>query len=150
MSDKQTTHTQTDEAEIRELIARWSRAVEAKDSAAIVASYTPDTVLYDTIPPYRTVGADAIRAIWESVFPHFPDTFRSEHRDLAVDVDGDLAFVHGLHHFKPTPADHPCGSTWMRVTACFRRIGGQWRVAHEHVSIPFDPMTGQAVLVKEI
>lgn len=136
-----------DEADIRELIARWSKAVEAKDAAAVVEAYTPGTVLYDAMPPARTVGVDAIQAVWEQAFPYFPDTFRSEHRDLTVEVDGDVAFVHGLHHFVPEPADHPCGSTWMRVTACYRRLDGRWRVVHEHVSIPFDPTTGQASLI---
>lgn len=142
-----TEQQQRDEAEIRTLIARWSKAVEAKDATAAVEAYTPGTVLYDLMPPARTVGAEAIRAVWERAFPHFPDTFRSEHRDLTVEVDGDVAFVHGLHHFVPEPADHPCGFTWMRVTACYRRIDGRWRVAHEHVSIPFDPATGQAAFI---
>lgn len=138
------------EAEIRALIARWSSAIEAKNPSAAVAAYTPETVLYDAIPPYRTVGAGAIRALWEEMFPHFPERFRSEHRDLVIEVDGDLAFVHGMHRFVPEPADHPCGLTWMRVTACYRRIDGRWRVAHEHVSVPFDPMTGHASFITTI
>ncbi len=140
-----TPRQQADETAIRALVAAWSRAVEARDANAIVAAYTPETVLYDAIPPGRIVGADAIAAVWEACFPYFPERFRSEHKDLVVEVDGDVAFVHGLHHFVPEPADHPSGATWMRVTACFRRIDGAWRVAHEHVSIPFDPMSGKAV-----
>jgi len=136
---------QQDEAEIRALIAQWSRAVEARDAKGAVAAYTADTVLYDAIPPGRTVGAEAIAALWEACFPYFPERFRSEHRDLEIAVDGDVAFVHGLHHFVPEPADHPCGQTSMRITAGFRRIAGAWRIVHEHVSIPFDPMTGKAV-----
>jgi ketosteroid isomerase-like protein len=131
------------------LIARWSRAVKAKGAAAIVEAYTPETVLYDAIPPHPTVGADAIRAIRDHVFPYFPATFRSEQRDLTVEVDGDMAFVHGLHHVVPERADHPCGATWMRVPPCYRRIDGRWRVVHEHVSVPFDPMTGQAWFIAE-
>jgi uncharacterized protein (TIGR02246 family) len=138
---------QTDEMAIRALIASWSRAVEAKDPAAIVAAYTPQTVLFDAIPPARTVGAQAIAALWEACFPYFPERFRSEHKDLEVTVDGDVAFVHGLHHFVPEPADHPCGASWMRVTACYRRIDGAWKVAHEHVSLPFDPMTSKVVFM---
>ncbi|WP_307730323.1 SgcJ/EcaC family oxidoreductase [Alsobacter ponti] len=136
-----------DEATIRGMIANWSRAVERHDSAAAVAAYTPDTVLYDLVPPGKTVGAQAIKAVWDACFPYFPKSIRSEHKDLVVEVDGDVAFVHGLHHFVPEPADHPSGSTWMRVTACYKRIDGQWRVAHEHVSIPFDPMTNKAAFI---
>ena len=140
------THAQqaADEAAIRAVIAAWSRAVEAKDPAAIAAAYTPDTVLYDAIPPAKAVGAQAVASAWARCFPYFPERFASEHRDLVVEVDGDIAFVHGLHRFVPEPAEHPCGATWMRVTACYKRLGGEWRVAHEHASVPFDPMTGKA------
>jgi uncharacterized protein (TIGR02246 family) len=142
-----TARRQADETAIRALITDWNRAVEAKDAPAIVAAYTPDTVLYDAIPPGRTVGAEAIAAAWAACFPYFPETFRSEHRDLVVEVDGDVAFAHGMHRFVPEPADHPSGATWMRVTACYRRIDGAWRVVHEHVSVPFDPMSGKAAYI---
>ena len=133
------------EAEIRALIEAWSRAIEAKDPDAIVAAYTPNTVIYDAIPPGKTVGAKAIRDIWAQCLPYFPKKFRSEHKDLDITVDGDVAFVHALHRFVPDPPDHPCGMTCLRVTACYKRSGGAWQVAHEHVSVPFDPMTARAV-----
>lgn len=143
------TDRQQDEREIRDLIAAWSRAIEAKDTQAIVAAYTPQTVLYDAIPPFKTVGAQAIAKLWDDCFPYFPEKFRSEHKDLTVEVDGELAVVHGLHHFVPDDPNHPAGMTWMRVTACYRRIDGQWRVTHEHVSIPFDPVSGQAAYITD-
>jgi PhnB protein len=143
------TQQHSDEAAIRAIIAKWTRAVEAKDAKAIVADYLPDAVLFDAIPPYRTQGREAIAALWEQCFPFFPEKFRSEHKDLEIEVSGDVAFVYGLHHFVPEPADHPCGSSWMRVTACYRRVDGQWRVAHEHVSVPFDPMSGKASFIQD-
>jgi uncharacterized protein (TIGR02246 family) len=139
--------TAQDEADIRRLIAAWSRALEAKDIGGLTADYAPDAVLFDAIPPYKTVGVNNIRKVWHSCLPYFPDEFKSEHRDITVHVDGDVAFVHCLHHFVPTPADHPSGMTWMRVTACYRRIQGQWKVVHEHVSIPFNPMNNQVWLI---
>jgi PhnB protein len=136
------------EAEIRALIADWSRAIERRDLDGIVANYTEKTVLFDAIPPFRSVGKSAIRALWEQCLPYFPERFRSEHKDLAVEADGDVAFVHGLHRFIPEEVDHPAGMTNMRVTACYRRIDGRWTVAHEHVSVPFNPMTSKAVFEK--
>ncbi len=130
---------------IERLVAEWSRAVESKDPEKIVANYGPDTVLFDAIPPGRAVGAREIGRIWAECMPYFPEKFRSEHKDLTIHVDGDVAVVHGLHHFVPEPPDHPAGATWMRITVAFRRVAGAWRVVHEHVSIPFDPMTNQAV-----
>lgn len=138
-----------DEAEIRRLIAAWSQALEAKDVVGLTADYVEDAVMYDAIPPYKTVGVAAIRQVWESCLPFFPEQFKSEHRDLVVHVDGDVALVHGLHHFVPTPADHPSGQTWMRITVGYRRIDGRWKVVHEHISIPFNPLDNQAWYIKD-
>lgn len=135
-----------DQMEISALIARWSRAVEAKDADEIVRDYAPDAILFDAVPPFATKGAKNIRDVWKRCLPFFQDDFRSEHKDLDINASGDLAIVTGFHHFVPTPAEHPCGSTWMRVTVALRREEGRWRVFHEHVSAPFDPMTGDAAL----
>ena len=54
-----------DEAEIRKLIAAWSRALEAKDLDGLVANYAPDVLLYDVKPPYKSEGVAAVRRVWE-------------------------------------------------------------------------------------
>ena len=139
----------SDEQTILDLIANWRSALEKKDVAAMMQHYLPDALLFDACPPYKTEGAEGIRKVWESCLPYFPDEFESEHRDLTVHVEGDVAFVHGVHHFVPTPPDHPCGQTWMRITIGLRRVHGQWKVAHEHVSVPFNPITNQAWYVTD-
>jgi uncharacterized protein (TIGR02246 family) len=132
------------EIEIRQLISAWNAALEAKNVDALTANYLPDSVLYDAIPPYKVVGKEAIREAWANCLPYFPEKFKSEHRDLTIHISGDMALVHGLHHFVPTLAEDPIGQTWMRVTVCYRRIDGKWKVVHEHISVPFNPMNNQA------
>jgi uncharacterized protein (TIGR02246 family) len=141
--------TREGEAEIRKLIEDWSKALESKDLDGITAHYTPETLLFDAIPPYKMVGVEAIRQAWQHCLPHFPESFRSEHRNVVIHVDGDLAFVHGLHRFVPEDPNHPCGMTWMRFTSCYRRLDGQWKAVHEHFSIPFNPMDNQAWLLTD-
>lgn len=131
----------TEAKKIRQLISAWSRALEAKDAAAMMEHYLPDAVLYDAVPPYKTVGRENIQKIWQWCLPHFPEKFRSEHAELEVEVSGEVAYAYGLHHFVPEPPDHRCGETWMRVSLGFRKVGEDWKLAHEHVSIPFNPMT---------
>jgi len=130
-----------DEAEIRRVINKWSKALEAKDLDGLTADYAPDAVLYDAIPPYKAEGAQAIRKAWESCLPYLPE-FKSVHRDLNFHVTGDMAVVHGLHNFE-TETPHPCSQSWIRVTVCYRKIEGQWKVVHEHASLPFNPMNNQ-------
>lgn len=136
-----------DIADIERLVLEWARAVESKDPEKIVANYGPDTVLFDAIPPARTVGARDIGRIWAQCLPYFPDTFRLEQKDLTIHVDGDLGIVHGMYHFLPEPADDPSGATWFRATIGLRRLPSGWQIMHEHVSIPFDPMTEKAVFL---
>lgn len=143
------TRTDRDEAEIRRLMKEWSAALEAKDPDRLTADYVPDAVFFDAIPPYQTVGRDKIRQAWANCLPYFPDRFTSEHRDVIMHVDGDVGLVHCLHHFLPTPPDHPCGQTWMRVTVGYRRIDGRWKVVHEHVSVPFNPMNNEAWFIRD-
>jgi uncharacterized protein (TIGR02246 family) len=138
-----------DEAAIRGLVAAWSRALEAKDVDGLLAHYAPDAVIYDCVASAVRMGPDGLRRSWESCLPFFPANFRSEHRDLVVEVGGDIAFLYGLHHLVPAEAGHPVGATWMRVSACYRRVGGQWLAVHEHVSLPFDPISGKVVSIAD-
>lgn len=139
-----------DEAEIRKLIADWSKALENRDIDGLTANYAPDMLLFDAIPPYQTRGAAAYRALWEACLPCFPAKFKSERRDLTIWVDGNVAFVHCLHRTKMGGKNHPASQTWLRITVCYRRTRGKWRVVHEHVSLPFDLMSGKAVYITNL
>lgn len=128
-----------DKTEILEAMARWRRALEAKDVEGLTADYAPDAVLFDAIPPYKVVGVENIRKAWEQCLPHMPE-FRAEHRDVVIHLGEDMAVVHAMHRFNPVQADHPCGRNWIRVTVTYRKMEGAWKVIHEHVSMPFNPM----------
>ena len=58
------------------------------------------------------------------------------HRDILVDLSGDLAICHGLVHTRTERAGEAVG-WWARVTTALRRIDGDWLVIHDHVSVPF-------------
>ncbi|MFL6946995.1 MAG: YybH family protein [Xanthobacteraceae bacterium] len=137
------------EEEIRALVDAWSKALEAKDIEALTAGYAPDAVLFDVKPPYRVRGVGAIRRVWEEYLPCLPAKFTSERRDFVVTAGGDAAFVHCLHHIRPIGEGSGGPDTWIRVTVCYHRIGGTWRVVHEHVSLPFDPRSGQVSFITD-
>lgn len=124
------------EAEIRALTKAWSKALERKDSAAMLEHYADDAALFAAMGPAPIVGRDAIKAFWEERFPHLPTGFRSEHRDLVIRSCADFAAAYGLHRIV---ADGMADASWMRVTVIFQRQSGGWRVVHEHVSVPTDP-----------
>jgi ketosteroid isomerase-like protein len=130
------------EALIRERVEEAVKALRAKDVDSVMSLYAPNIVSFDIVPPLRYVGADNKRRAWEEAFAIFT-RFDYEVRDLNVTTHGDLAFVHSLNHVSGTLASGHITDTWVRWTACLRRIGGVWLVVHDHVSVPADR---QAVL----
>jgi len=136
-----------DVAEIRKLMEGWSKALESRDLDSLTTAYDPDVVLFDMKPPFQIHGADAYRRMWQACLPYFPKRFAFERRELEISVGGDAAFAHFLTCVRPI-GEAPAGDTmWLRATLCYRRAAGRWWVAHEHVSVPIDPMTGKAVMI---
>lgn len=109
--------------------------------------YAPDVVSFDIEPPLQHMGADAKRRNWERVFAAYEHPLGYEIRDLTITVGGDVAFAHSLNRLGGTSKS---GTTttgfWVRATTCFRKINGDWFIAHDQVSVPLDVTTGGALL----
>jgi ketosteroid isomerase-like protein len=134
------------EALIRQRIEDCVKAICAKDIEGVMSLYAPNIVSFDIVPPLRYVGADNKRRAWQEVFAAYTGPFAYEVRDLNVTTHGELAFVHSLNHVNGTLASGHITDLWLRWTACFRRIDGEWLVVHDHVSVPAELEHGQAVL----
>ena len=135
-----------DEAEIKRVIEGYVEAHRAKDLDGVMSMYAPEIVTFDVVPPLQYVGADAMRKRWEEVFSSLPGPVGYEIADLSITVGEDMAFTHS---FNRTSATLPTGQkigTWVRSTACWRKIGGQWLIVHDQISVPVDVQTGRAVL----
>ncbi len=142
------THTTAqDEAKIREIMADWRDALCAKDLDRMLKHYAPEVLFYDVTPPYQHKGAEAYRRSWENCFPFLPPSMGSEVHDLQIKVSGDLATAHLLHRLTNKITGGPATCNWVRVTVCYERQNGEWKVVHEHVSVPFDPMTSKAAFI---
>jgi uncharacterized protein (TIGR02246 family) len=133
-----------DEAQIRECLSQWTRALRAKDLGALMALYAPDTIAFDLMPPSQ-VDAGHYRQNFERWFGMMSGPIEYEIHDLRIKTSGDIAFSHNLGHVKATRANGEKADYWVRVTVGFQRKNGQWLVAHDHVSMPFDMETGKAV-----
>ena len=46
---------------------------------------------------------------------------------------------------KVTCSDGKEMAGWMRMTSCFRKQRGKWRIVHEHFSAPFDPQSDKTL-----
>jgi ketosteroid isomerase-like protein len=137
------------EALIRERIEDLVKALNVKDIDGVMSLFAPNLVSFDLTPNFGTlryVGAENKRRAWQEAFATFTGPFSYEVHELNVTTHGELAFVHSLNHVNATLASGQITDLWLRWTACFRRIDGDWLVVHDHVSVPADLEHGRAVL----
>jgi uncharacterized protein (TIGR02246 family) len=139
-----TTTPDKDEGQIRECLNQWIRALHAKDLGALMSLYAPDTIAFDLMPPSQ-VDASHYRQNFERWFGMMPGSIEYEIHDLRITANGNVAFSHNLGHVKATRANGEKADYWVRATVGFQKRDGQWRVIHDHVSMPFDMETGKAV-----
>jgi PhnB protein len=121
--------------QIRGLVDDWARALRAKDVDGVMAHYTADSVTFDLAPPLISTGADAKGL--QAWFSTWRGPLGYEIRDLNITAGDDMAFCHGLNRLSGTKTDGEKADVWFRLTLCLRRIGGEWRIAHQHESVPF-------------
>jgi uncharacterized protein (TIGR02246 family) len=124
-----------DEAALRELIAGWAKAVRDEDLPGIRANHDPDILMFDVPPPFSSRGLDAYMATWQIFYPSQvrPITFGFE--EVEITAGSDVAFA--------TATGHCCymergerTDLKFRLTMGFRKRDGQWRIVHEHHSLP--------------
>jgi ketosteroid isomerase-like protein len=132
------------ESRIHMLIEGRLKAIREKDVDAVLSEYAPDVVMFNLAPPLQTKGAD--RAAIEGWFSGYQSAIDCEIRDLKIAACGDVAFCHYLYRITGTLMSGKEVDMWVRATLCFREIGGEWLITHEHDSDPFDMQTFKAVL----
>jgi ketosteroid isomerase-like protein len=134
-----------DEAVIQSLEDRFASAFNAGDVDAIMKVFVPDKslVVFDVAPPRQYVGADAFRKDWIEFFRMFKTTPKFDISDLSLTVDSNVGFGHSIQHVVGIDQQGRPIEITVRVTDGFRKIGGNWLIAHTHVSVPVDLATGK-------
>jgi ketosteroid isomerase-like protein len=139
-----TRHT-ADETDIRQRIERAVEAIRAMDLDGLMAAYARDIVSFDIVPPLQHVGAEAKRKNWVDVFTAYQRPLGYAIRDLTITVGDDVAFGHSLNRISGTLKNGNRSDYWVRWTACFRKIDGNWLIVHDQVSVPLDVVSGRAL-----
>jgi ketosteroid isomerase-like protein len=108
--------------------------------------YAHDVVTFDLVVPLANKGADALRRRVVDWFSSFDTPIDYELRNVDLSVDGDLAFDYHVTRVRGTNTSGTTIDMWFRETAGYRKIGGHWKITHQHSSVPFDMTTGKARL----
>jgi uncharacterized protein (TIGR02246 family) len=122
---------ETNENQIGALVERWASAVRAGDMEGVLAGHTDDIVIFDVPPPLRSKGIAAYKKAWELFFSYQPKG-GFDLSELIITADDTVAFCHGL--LRVGSEKRPA----VRLTMGFRKVRGEWRIAHEHHSAPYE------------
>jgi|GEM_PF-707668 len=130
----------------------WRETFERQDVEGMMSFYVPEIYSYDLMAAPEADGlklafdGEAIwRRNWVAFFDMFEDDLEVTIENLTVYQSGDIATVRGLTRLQGTMTSGQYVDMWSRETNVLRRIDGAWLVVHDHVSVPMDFATGQAL-----
>jgi PhnB protein len=141
----QTVSSTTAEAEVRAALDSWVQAVCTRDVKKIMSHYAADVLAFDAVGPLRFNGAEAYGKHWATCMEMCAGPMVFKIDELKTTAEEEISFSHFLVYCGGTDQDGNEKASWMRATSCHRRENGQWRIAHEHFSAPFDMESTKAL-----
>lgn len=124
------------EDEVYERINSLAEAIRFKNVDQVMSHYAPDVLAFDVQPPLEVRGAAAYRKNFEKWFASMSGRIAYEMSDVHVSADETYAYCHCLSHVTGARAGGGRADYWVRVTTAWRKVHGEWLVAHEHISMP--------------
>jgi uncharacterized protein (TIGR02246 family) len=119
-----------EEAAIRDLDAKWSKAATAKNMDEVMKFYATDgSVVWPDQPPAK--GHKEIRASWEAIFKAAPDMYLDfEPTHIEVASGGEMASDFGLVHFAKGAKREDRKNT-AKYLVVWKREHGAWKVFYD-------------------
>lgn len=133
--------------EVLQQIQMWDHAVVGQEIDHLVGLCADNMSLYDV--GTQLAGVDAYRQEWEKFSPYFNSHMQILRRDMKVYASEDLAVIHCHSKLEHSLLKDKLQMPWCRTTLCMQKQNGQWLVVHQHISMPVDMVTGQAIVLKD-
>lgn len=128
-------HLSEDEAILLELIAQWAKAVREENLAGIRANHDQDILMFDVPPPLLSRGLDAYMATWKIFYASQARPIAFDLEEVEITAGSDVAFATAIGHCDYVEYGKKTDLKF-RLTMGFRKKDGQWRIVHEHHSVP--------------
>src|ERR1700738_4308420 len=129
---------QTAETQIKALIETWADAVRRHDLPSILAHHDQNIVMFDVPPPLQSRGLDEYKKTWDLFFRYHEPSQAFDIEELATTAGEDVAFAVAILRCGSATISGPpvAGGFLFRLTIGLRKVDGDWRIVHEHHSVP--------------
>jgi uncharacterized protein (TIGR02246 family) len=123
------------EAQIRQIVENWAKAVRNKELDGILAHHSEDIVMYDVPEPFQSVGIEAYRKTWDLFFSYTkPGVFNIQ--ELRIIADENVAFCFAKMKCEDKSKSADFEPLDFRLTTGLKKVDNQWTIIHEHHSVP--------------
>lgn len=129
--------------EITALERQCAAATSADELMTKCYDASNEVAVYDLAPPLEFVGPKAVHDDFDNFFKSVKNP-KIEFVDLHVVAEGNMGFARSLQHFTGTSNEGKPMDMTFRVTDCWHKVDGKWKILHTHVSLPVDLATGKA------
>jgi ketosteroid isomerase-like protein len=133
-----TADASADEIQIKAILETWAAAARRHDILAVLAHHDPDMVMFDVPPPVQCKGIKAYEQTWDLFFRYHKPGAAFDFQELAVTAGKDVAFAVAIMRCGPDSSSNPADKDGFlfRLTVGLHKVGGDWRITHEHHSVP--------------
>src|ERR1700730_5479756 len=129
---------QTAQTQIKALVEAWADAVRRHDFPGILAHHDQDIVMFDIPPPLQSRGLDEYKKTWDLFFRYHAPTQAFDIEELAITAGEEVAFAVAILRCGSATVSGPAEEAGFlfRLTVGLRKVGDDWRIVHEHHSVP--------------
>lgn len=121
----------------------WSSAVRSQNIEFIASHYADSLRVFDAVGPLQISSRSEYVEHWHKCLSICTiSVFDSA--EPVVEVEGSLAtcsFLNKCGSMGESDEEEAC---WFRATQVYRKINNDWKIVHEHFSVPFHIDTGEA------
>jgi ketosteroid isomerase-like protein len=127
-------------------IRRIEDGMTGEQSAqAITAHWSKDVVWFDMLSGNVT-GLEAVRSDLGTQIARLTN-IHIQIKSIDIHADNAVGFAFSTQRITGDGRNGAPGITIdYRQTDGFVKVGGKWTLVHQHLSVPFDPATGKAIL----
>lgn len=129
--------------EIIDLLHEWDIAIAGLDIEHALRLCVPEVRFFDLSTEVH--GLEAYEEKWNLYKPYMLHGITIQRHDVTIHVERNLAFIHGYVKLSPEHAEKiqslPAVK-WCRTSLCLKKEQGQWKMVHQHISVPVEIQTG--------
>ena len=132
---------------ITTMFENYTSRVLSKDVEGFLQLYADDTLVFDCWGLWELAGVDAWRPMVTMWFESLGDKLcEARFTEVVATVRDDVAFAHAAVRYAEVTADgEQVDSMTNRITVTLEKRDGEWKITHEHTSMPLDMQSAKGI-----